>query len=736
MQRIEILEKLFNAIPYVFWKNKQGTYLGINGNQAKSFNLNSMSDFVGKTAFEILEDQESALQIHNNDVEVMTSEKIMIFEETIVRPSGTKTYLSQKQPLYDHDHNVIGLLGFAIDITEIKKQREELQEKLRTLEDIKKMTDILPAPIYWIDVNSVILGANEAVKEGIGVSHLNEYVGKSLHELYPKEMADHIKRHNEEVMRTGKKLIQEEPIIDKKGNLKYFTAAKAPLRDDNGNIIGIIGTSIDITAQKEAERLKQESQEKFTHLANQVAHDIRSPLASLLMIVKSCEHIPEADRIALREAATSINDIANHLLHQYEKREFGLEETEERQAMLVSMALLEVLTAKKYQYQKLPIKFSCQLNSNAQFAFIKIEPSAFKRMLSNLMNNSVDALGSDPGEIELQLIVDNEWVQLIIRDTGRGMSQEVIDTILAKKAITIGKKNGHGLGFGQIWETLEQNQGELTIDSTLNYGTTISLTFPRIKAPLWIAEEIVLQPNDLIIILDDDPSIHGAWRTRFDPILQKNPSLQLKHFQVAHEAIEFINQFDSSQKENIFLLTDYELLKQNINGLDVIAATKLTRSVLVTSHYADLSIHAQAATTATPILPKQLAAEIIIKVVSTDDPTITISNTATVDRVLVDNDSLFVNVLVEFVFSDEKVDIYYDPNNFLTQLHRYDKRTKIYLDNNYANTSIKGLDVAEKLHIEGFQRIYLLSGATFRAEEIPPYLTVIRKDDIAKLKSL
>ncbi len=604
-----------------------------------------------------------------------------------------------------------------------------------TLQYLEKLAPSLPGPIYWKDRNSIYLGMNKFTLDACQLESFDNFIGKSDYDLWP-QAAEELIKHDQEVIQTGKPIQRNESIISPTGQIKYFTVVKLPLRDDDGNIIGVIGNSIDITAQKEAERLKQESQEKFTRLANQVAHDIRSPLASLLMIVKSCEHIPEADRIALREAATSISDIANHLLHQYEKREFGLEETEERQAMLVSMALLEVLTAKKYQYQKLPIKFSCQLNSNAQFAFIKIEPSAFKRMLSNLMNNSVDALGSDPGEIELQLIVDNEWVQLIVRDTGRGMSQEVIDTILAKKAITIGKKNGHGLGFSQIWETLEQNQGELIIDSTLNYGTTISLTFPRIKAPLWIAEEIILQPNDLIVILDDDPSIHGAWRTRFDPILQNNPSLKLKHFQIAHEAIEFINQFDNKQKENIFLLTDYELLKQNINGLDVIAATKLTRSVLVTSHYADLSIHAQATITATPILPKQLAAEIVIKVVSNDDSTITISNTATVDRVLVDNDSLFVNVLVEYIFSGEKVDIYYDPNKFLAQLHRYDKHTKIYLDNNYANTSIKGLEIAEKLHIEGFQCIYLLTVQTFQKTELPTYLTVIRKDDIEGIKNL
>ena len=172
-----------------------------------------------------------------------------------------------------------------------------MQKKPRILEDLEQIASILPTPLYWEDSNGVILGANEAAFKGTGALIREAYVGKTLYELYPEEMADHIKKHNEEVMHTGETLSQEEMIRDiTTGKIKYFTAVKAPLRDNNGNIIGIIGTSIDITEKKEAERLKFQAYEKFTNLANQVAHDIRSPLASLLIIVKSCTQIPEADR--------------------------------------------------------------------------------------------------------------------------------------------------------------------------------------------------------------------------------------------------------------------------------------------------------------------------------------------------------------------------------------------------------------------------------------------------------
>ncbi|HEX4045759.1 MAG TPA: PAS domain-containing sensor histidine kinase, partial [Gammaproteobacteria bacterium] len=351
---------------------------------------------------------------------------------------------------------------------------------LKILEDLAKIASIIPAPIYWEDVDSVILGANEYVLEATGLKALNDYVGKTLYELYPKEMADHIKQHNEEVMRTGKVLSQEETITDTTGQIKHYAAVKAPLRDDTGTIIGVVGTSIEITAQKEIERVKREQeverlrlekeaehlkmesevhkkltqeQEKFIKLANQVAHDIRSPLASLLMIVKSCTEIPETDRIALREAAISIGDIANHLLNQYQKKDTDSpSETEVRQPILISAVLLQLLTDKKYQYQNLPIKFDHNFIQSAYFAFINIEPSAFKRMISNLINNAVDSFDGNKGKVELKLEATNEWVNVSINDNGKGMAAELMNKILSNVAVTAGKKTGYGIGLTQVRE--------------------------------------------------------------------------------------------------------------------------------------------------------------------------------------------------------------------------------------------------------------------------------------------
>lgn len=120
----EILEILFNVMPYVFWKDRAGKYLGGNLNQAKNLGFKSPEEFVGKTIFEILKDKSSASLIDEVDNKVMNENITLIEEEKIVAPNGEKTYSSQKSPIYDDNGNVIGMIGFAMDVTEIKRQEE------------------------------------------------------------------------------------------------------------------------------------------------------------------------------------------------------------------------------------------------------------------------------------------------------------------------------------------------------------------------------------------------------------------------------------------------------------------------------------------------------------------------------------------------------------------------------------------------------------------------------------
>lgn len=167
----EIMKMLPNIMPYVFWKDRQGKYLGCNLIEAKEFNINSISEFVGKTAYEILEDTESARLIEEVDNAVMDSGKIIIVEERLQTPEGLKTYLSQKQPIYNKNGEVVGLLGCSMDITQIKEQERLAKEEDE--KEQKKFSSFIENISHLIDNYKI-----SALNRKLGKSELNTLQNK------------------------------------------------------------------------------------------------------------------------------------------------------------------------------------------------------------------------------------------------------------------------------------------------------------------------------------------------------------------------------------------------------------------------------------------------------------------------------------------------------------------------------------------------------------------------------
>jgi signal transduction histidine kinase len=361
-------------------------------------------------------------------------------EEHVILPNGEqKIYLTSKVKLLDKYGATVGIAGASIDITD-QKRRFELESQQAIINERIKVTqiiDVVSASIYWKDMDGMILGCNEYMLGMFGAKTRAEILGKTDYDLYSStiDIAERIRAIDLSVLKHGYYEGEEHAILPN-GERKVYFSVKTPLLDNERNVIGLVGASIDITAQKEAERLRVENevnksllqeQEKFTKIAHQVVHDIRSPVASLTMILQSCPAIPEPQRIALREAATRINDIANNLLSTYNKDDIEAHSEQDiAEAFLASPALLQLITDKRYQYANLAaVKFEHRFTASGHFAFIQMGASSFNRMISNLINNAVDALNDERGTILVELDADAKSVIITISDNGKGMPNEV-----------------------------------------------------------------------------------------------------------------------------------------------------------------------------------------------------------------------------------------------------------------------------------------------------------------------
>lgn len=614
------ITKILDTIPFVFCKDIHGRYQGGNLNQATSFGFYHPSEFIGKTIFEILNDQEAAHQIDKTDQEVMQKNVQIITEETLETTKGKKIYLSQKQPVHDRHGQVVGMMGFAMDITEIKNRQV------------------------------------------------------------------HAESENE-------KLLKEKHLLE----FEHF-------------------------------KKLAEQQSQFHNIAKQIAHDIVSPLSAFGTIISLLNDIPENHRRTLKLAAIRIGDITNNLVKQFRADvEENAGSGNEQEIIFTSLVVQNILSEKRIECHSLPVSFTQDIEPEAYFAFIRTNKRAFERMLSCLIDNAIHSLPNKTGTVQATMRITNDHVFIEIADDGKVMTPDARDKTMRGIAVTGDNQTGDESDMEQLRETLMQSEATLNIKAREPAGNRVIVTFPRMPPPDWTTNDIPIGTDQIIMILDDDPFIHGAWDASLASVLESYPQLKVIHFTAAAKVLAYFNACSEQDRQKLMLFSDYELIGQHTNGLEIIKQLNIKNSILVTSHYEEVEIQNEAIALNIPIIPKLLATKMTLQIVQPDSSGENAEPSHAIDIVMLDDDPVFASAF-QFRFSNKKIRYYPDPRDFLTECHEYPKDAVISIDNNFGPAiPINGIEVAKQLHKLGFTRLYLVSGSFFTQSQLPPYLTYIEK---------
>lgn len=382
---------------------------------------------------------------------------------------------------------------------ELKQLCKRLRATLASSKDIltalELVANTIPTPLYWHDTEGRVLGLNEACLQGMGAQNRTSIIGKTPYDFYPEDTANMIWLHSSEVMHKQMVMSQNEPINQiSTGEYFYAKSIKAPLFDRNGKVIGVVGSSIDITAEKlsdqlqiinEAQRIALEEKEKFVTIARKVAHDIASPLSALKMISEAFKTIPETPLKIFNSSLSRLSTIASDLLTTYRLAENGIciaDQIEQPQLICVYNHIRMIVEEKSVQNTNLPIRIELFAGPIEQAAMAMLQPSQFQRSLSNLLTNAAEAIGKNPGTITITLAASQKKITISICDTGKGMPEQTRQAILARQRVTKGKENGNGMGMQQVWDMLDQNGGTIDIISKTegpSSGTSIAITLKR-----------------------------------------------------------------------------------------------------------------------------------------------------------------------------------------------------------------------------------------------------------------
>lgn len=225
----------------------------------------------------------------------------------------------------------------------------------------------------------------------------------------------------------------------------------------------------------------------MAEMATQVAHDIRAPLSALNVVNDELSELPEAKRDLVRGAIRRIQDIASHLL------ESKTSSRDLRTAVSVAGAAESILAEKRMQYRDRPHVQLTVTEALPEGHFALVQPIELKRMISNLIDNAVQAVGQK-GRVEVSVREERGTLRLSIQDDGCGIEKEVLPKLMTKGA-TFKKSGGSGLGLYHARTTAESWGGDVDIQSTPGSGTTVTVSLPAFHE----LTEIASRPDFVLI---------------------------------------------------------------------------------------------------------------------------------------------------------------------------------------------------------------------------------------------
>lgn len=519
------LESIIACMPgSVYWKDAQGVYRGCNDKYVEMLGLKSRHEVIGKTDFDLAPlafGYEIARSFRAVDQEVMSSgiAKLAFEEPPFMLADGSVIcQLDSKVPLRDGEGHIIGIVGIGIDITERKMIEKELQlakartevtleEKTQLLEEMSKearnafanlqsIVACMPGSLFWKDRTGAYRGCNDRTVEMTGYKFREEFIGKTDEDIgkmlgWSKEHIDELKRIDTEIMATGRAIINFEsppmPIAD--GNAITQLTNKVPLRDGEGNIIGVLGISIDISDRKimetelELARQRAESANKAkSHFLCIVSHELRTPLTGILGMAQLLNS-KNADVSERKEYVQAILKAGAHLL-----------------SLINNILDFTRLEEGKFELSPSPIDFkqlieevsfmlSAQAKARGIELLISYEPSvpnkiiadsrALRQIIINLVGNALKF--TKAGHILtkvrcVELFNDTAKLELSITDTGLGIPKDKLKTIFEHFQQLDNPSSrtteGSGLGLSITKNLVELMDGEIGVTSEEGKGST------------------------------------------------------------------------------------------------------------------------------------------------------------------------------------------------------------------------------------------------------------------------
>ena len=493
VQERHLLRTLVDNLPFpIYFIDKEGRK--VIANKADMDNIGCMDeiDVLGKTD-EALFPNEVGKRGHADNMNVLrTGKPILDREEDFVNIKGEQRWLqTTKIPLFDANHQISGLVGIGLDVT----QQRLLKDKIKESEAYyRSLVNVSPDGIIVTDLLGIIDFVSYKVYEIFGIPESLDLVGDSIFKWIAPDHLEFAKSSFSNVINDDIKASSQEFMCRKyDGTIFWGESASTLLEDSNGNNKGTMIVFRDITDRKKAEEeillAKNKAEEsdrlKSAFLQN-ISHEIRTPMNSIMGFLEILED-PNFSRNEKKLYANIVHKSGHRLLNtihdiiEISKIMTSNVELNYSRVDMVNFVQNHYDSFKPSMEEKgLEFKLDCSLDS----LVIQTDELKLAAVLNKLLENACKF--TNEGHVLLSVKQQEDQLIFKVQDSGIGIEPEKLTAIFQPFYQTdhayTRRHEGAGLGLTISKAYVEMLGGTIRVESNLETGTTVVFQLPILKA--------------------------------------------------------------------------------------------------------------------------------------------------------------------------------------------------------------------------------------------------------------
>lgn len=471
----QLLEAVFDHSPCAIGvKNLDGTFVLTNRRFRRIMGVRD-EDVRGKTDYDVLS-AEVADRHRATDAAALRTGGPVTLEETGELSDGPHTFLETVFPLLDERGEAYGTCWMGMEITERKRAEEGLRQTATDLQEAQRVAqigswswDIPLQRLTWSEELYRIHDRNPELPPP-------DYPWELAKTLAP-ESADALLTAVERLQNDGTPYQLELEAILPNGMTKWIGVRGEGVYDGKRRLVGLRGTTQDITPLKHLERMKDE-------WASLIAHDLRRPIGVIKM---SAQLLPDVHRGELDEkekqiaeriqsAASGLARMVDDLLDmsRLESRRLRLEQ--------VSLDPVGIVRQTLGRLSHLTTGTNVIVTESGDPDRICVDPVRFEQVLGNLISNAVK-YGEPNGEIRVHVAAEAGAVHIAVTNRGKGIAAEDLPHLFARFGrLRSSSVTGLGLGLYIAKGLVHAHGGRMWVESVPGETTTFHFTLPVDRA--------------------------------------------------------------------------------------------------------------------------------------------------------------------------------------------------------------------------------------------------------------